>query len=94
MPAQASAPRARIQLSSSQRPLTFEVEAINERGESVSTAIAGEAPLTLYLDKREIVTLMTLGADPEALVPGQVMGISLPDAAERADVIAFLRTLE
>ena len=41
MPAQASPPRARIQLSSSQRPLTFEVEAINERGESVSTAIAG-----------------------------------------------------
>jgi len=70
MPAQASAPRARIQLSSSQRPLTFEVEAINERGESVSTAIAGEAPLTLYLDKREIVTLMTLGQAPEALALG------------------------
>ena len=32
-------------------------------------------------------------ADPEALVPGQAMGISLPDATERADVIAFLRTL-
>ena len=32
-------------------------------------------------------------ADPEALVPGQAMGINLPDAAERADVIAFLRTL-
>lgn len=32
-------------------------------------------------------------ANPEALVPGQAMGISLPDAAERADVIAFLRTL-
>lgn len=32
-------------------------------------------------------------ADPEALVPGQSMGISLPDAGERADVIAFLRTL-
>ena len=70
MPAQASPPRARIQLSSSQRPLTFEVEAINERGESVSTAIAGEAPLTLYLDKREIVTLMTLGQAPEALALG------------------------
>jgi len=70
MPAQASAPRARIQLSSSQRPLTFEVEAINELGESVSTAIAGEAPLTLYLDKREIVTLMTLGQAPEALALG------------------------
>lgn len=31
--------------------------------------------------------------DPEALVPGQAMGISLSDAGERADVIAFLRTL-
>lgn len=36
----------------------------------VPTAIAGEHPLTLYLDKREIVTLMTLGHAPEALVLG------------------------
>lgn len=28
-----------------------------------------------------------------ALVPGQAMGVNLPDAGERADVIAFLRTL-
>jgi FdhD protein len=52
------------------RPLTFEVEAINERGETHSTPIAGEHPLTLYLDKREIVTLMTLGQAPEALALG------------------------
>jgi cytochrome c len=32
-------------------------------------------------------------ADPESLVPGQSMGVSVPDAAERADLIAFLRTL-
>ena len=32
--------------------------------------IAGEHPLTLYVDKREIVTLMTLGAAPEALTLG------------------------
>jgi len=32
-------------------------------------------------------------ADPEALVPGQAMGIKLTDAGERADVIAFLRTV-
>ncbi|XHS76364.1 c-type cytochrome [Burkholderiaceae bacterium UC74_6] len=31
--------------------------------------------------------------DPERLVPGQAMGISVPDAAERADLIAYLRTL-
>ena len=34
------------------------------------TPIAGEHPLTLYVDKRELVTLMTLGARPEALAIG------------------------
>ncbi len=52
------------------RPATTEVEAFNERGEMVPTSIAGEHPLTLYLDKREIVTLMTLGHAPEALALG------------------------
>ncbi|MBV8379660.1 MAG: c-type cytochrome [Paucibacter sp.] len=31
--------------------------------------------------------------DPEKLVPGQAMNISVPDPAERADLIAYLRTL-
>ena len=57
-------------LTSAARPATFEVEAFNERGEMVPTSIAGEHPLTLYLDKREIVTLMTLGHAPEALAIG------------------------
>jgi len=57
-------------LSRASRPLTFEIDAVNERGEVVPTAIAGEHPLTLYVDKREIVTLMTLGAAPEALTLG------------------------
>jgi FdhD protein len=57
-------------LSNAARPATFEVEALNERGEMVPTSIAGEHPLTLYLDKRELVTLMTLGHAPEALAIG------------------------
>src|SRR5438045_8082913 len=57
-------------LTNAAKPATFEVEAYNERGEMVPTSIAGEHPLTLYLDKREIVTLMTLGHAPEALVIG------------------------
>jgi FdhD protein len=52
------------------RPLTFEVDALNERGEQLATPIAGEHPLTLYVDKREVVTLMTLGQAPEALAIG------------------------
>jgi FdhD protein len=57
-------------LSHASRPLTFNVDALNERGELLPTAIAGEHPLTLYVDKREIVTLMTLGQAPEALAIG------------------------
>jgi FdhD protein len=57
-------------LTDAARPATVEVEALNERGEAVPTPIAGEHALTLYLDKREIVTLMTLAQAPEALAIG------------------------
>ncbi|MGH8706734.1 MAG: formate dehydrogenase accessory sulfurtransferase FdhD [Burkholderiales bacterium] len=57
-------------LTDAAKPATFEVEATNERGEMVPTAVAGEHPLTLYLDKKELVTLMTLGHAPEALAIG------------------------
>ncbi len=61
---------AKPKITDAARPATFEVEAYNERGEMVPTSIAGEHPLTLYVDKREIVTLMTLGHAPEALAIG------------------------
>jgi FdhD protein len=60
----------RPRITHATRPLTFEVEAVNERGEALATPIAGEHPLTVYVDKREIVTLMTLGQAPEALAIG------------------------
>ena len=57
-------------LTHAPRPATFTVDALNERGEMLPTPIAGEHPLTLYVDKREVVTLMTLGQAPEALAIG------------------------
>ena len=60
----------RPDITHASRPLTFTVPAINEHREQQETEIAGEGPLTLYIDKREIVTLMTLGAAPEALAIG------------------------
>src|SRR5690606_8335818 len=62
--------RERPMLSNASRPATVEVASFNERGEQLATPIAGEHPLTLYLDKRELVTLMTLGQCPEALAIG------------------------
>lgn len=60
----------RPQLTNASRPATFVVDAVDEHGVAVETDIAGEHPLTLYVDKREIVTLMTLGQAPEALAIG------------------------
>ena len=70
-------------LTNAARPATFDVEAYNERGEMVPTAIAGEHPLTLYLDRREIVTLMTLGHAPEALAIGYLRNQRLVDGIEQ-----------
>jgi len=60
----------RPSLTHAARPATYDVKAVDEHGEVRDVPIAGEHPLTLYVDKREILTLMTLGAAPEALAIG------------------------
>ena len=57
-------------LSAAGLDATVAVTAIDENGRTRNGHIAAERPLTLYLDKREIVTLMTLGVHPELLVLG------------------------
>ena len=60
----------RPQLSNAAVPLTHEVVILDERGRSTAIHIPAERPLTVYVDKRELVTLMTLGGAPEALTLG------------------------
>lgn len=50
--------------------MTREVSAVNEFGLLDVVSIPAERALTVYVDKRELVTLMTLGAHPELLVLG------------------------
>ncbi len=69
-------------LSRASRPPTFKINAVNEKGETLPISIAGEHPLTVYVDKREIVTLMTLGAWPEALVIGYLRNQRLVQSLE------------
>jgi FdhD protein len=57
-------------LSDAAANLTHEVEVIDERGRLSIISIPAERPLTIYVDKRELVTLMTLGGAPEALTLG------------------------
>ncbi|EWH03784.1 formate dehydrogenase accessory sulfurtransferase FdhD [Halomonas sp. BC04] len=73
---------SQLSRSHARLPTILEVEIIDEYGESRQQAIAAERSLTLYLNKREIVTLMTLGADPEALVVGYLRNQGLLQSAE------------
>jgi FdhD protein len=77
----------RPKLSNAAKPATYDVEAYNERGEMVPTAVAGEHPLTLYLDKRELVTLMTLGHAPEALAIGYLRNQRIVDSVEDIEAV-------
>jgi FdhD protein len=57
-------------LTQAQAELTRHIEVVNEHGVREQVSIPAERALTVYVDKREIVTLMTLGAHPELLVLG------------------------
>ena len=60
-------------LTNAQASLTKIIEVINNLGEKQSLEIPTERALTVYVDKKEIVTLMTLGAYPEWLVLGYLL---------------------
>ena len=61
---------------------THAVTAVDEYGASRDLHVAGERPLTLYIDKQEIVTLMTLGTQPEALALGYLRNQGLIERLE------------
>jgi FdhD protein len=65
--------RLKPRLTQAQADLTREVAVVDESGQARSIRIPAERDLTVYVDKRELVTLMTLGAHPEWLVLGYLL---------------------
>ncbi|MGO4277713.1 FdhD protein [Cupriavidus sp. OV038] len=72
----------RPELTHAAVPLIEEVEVVDEQGRVRPAWLPGERPLTVYLDKRELVTLMTLGGAPEHLVLGYLRNQRLVDDIE------------
>jgi FdhD protein len=70
LPSSSPVPFPLPRLTQAKAPLTCEIDAVNEYGEHHVVSIPAERSLTVYVDKRELVTLMTLGAHPELLVLG------------------------
>lgn len=83
---------------------THPVTAVDEYGETRQLAVSGEFPLTLLVDGREVVTLMTLGGHPEALALGwlrnqrlvesldEIREVNVDWSRERADVLTHRGT--
>ncbi len=69
-------------LTQAHAPLTRSVVAVNPQGEREEISIPAERSLTIYVDKRELVTLMTLGAHPEWLVLGYLRNQRLVTAVD------------
>jgi len=53
--------------------LTKSIDCFNENGEQIKLPVVTEIPLTIYLNKQEIVTAMTLGDMPELLAVGYLL---------------------
>ena len=73
----ADAPR----MSQARGSLLRRIEIVDERGERRAIDIPAERALTVFVDKRELVTLMTLGASPELLVLGYLLNQALIERA-------------
>jgi FdhD protein len=85
-----SAPAAvqRPTLTQARADLTREVTVVDESGQTRSIRIPAERDLTVYVDKRELVTLMTLGARPEWLVLGYLLNQRLVSSIEEIESIS------
>ena len=84
---QAGADRCLPELTDAGLAATAEVSARNEYNQTVDGAIAIERALTIYLDKREVVTLMTLGNYPELLILGWLRNQRLVENIEAIKAI-------
>ena len=74
-------------LTQAQAPLTRAVAVVDEHGQTRQIEIPAERALTVYVDKRELVTLMTLGAHPEWLVLGYLLNQRLIRASTEVESI-------
>ena len=65
--------------------LTEIIDCINENGQQIQLPVVKEIPLTIYLNKQEIVTAMTLGDMPDLLAVGYLLNQNM---LKRDDVIS------
>src|ERR1700730_15219624 len=74
--------------------LTRTVAGIDHEGRRVDTAVVMERPLTLFLNGREIVTMMTIGDHPNYLAVGYLLNQNMLRADDAVTAIDYDEDLE
>ena len=69
--------------------LSVSVEGIDHEGKAVETAVVTERPLTLFLNAREIVTMMTIGDRPDLLAVGYLLNQNMLKADDEITAIDY-----
>ena len=67
--------------------LSTEVDGIDHEERAVRTAVVTERPLTLFLNAREIVTMMTIGDHPDLLAVGYLLNQNMLKAGDKITAI-------
>ena len=86
-------PPLKPRLTQARAELTRQISVVNEFGETSQVHIPAERALTVYLDKKELVTLMTLGASPEYLVLGFLLNQRLIQSVDEIESVTVDWTL-
>lgn len=74
-------------LTEARVPLMREIDVVDAQGERRRLRIPDERALTLYVDKHELVTLMTLGEKPELLALGYLLNQGLIDDVREVESV-------
>jgi FdhD protein len=74
--------------------LTRIVRGVDHDGREITTAVVVERPLTLFLNNREIVTMMTIGDHPDWLAVGYLLNQNMLRPDDRITAIDYDEDLE
>jgi FdhD protein len=69
--------------------LTSRVDGIDQEGRQIETAVVTERPLTLFLNGREIVTMMTIGDHPDYLAVGYLLNQNMLSPEDRVIAVDY-----
>ena len=69
--------------------LSVAVQGIDQDGQTIATDVVTERPLTLFLNGREIVTMMTIGDHPDLLAVGYLLNQNMLRADDEITAIDY-----